>query len=59
MLSGLVGILPYAMSVRWSEAVEGFLQIMDNGFELATDPRSPVFAGAGGFKGGEEDGKKD
>ena len=47
------------MSVRWSEAVEGFLQIMDNGFELATDPRSPVFAGAGGFEGGQEDGKED
>ena len=59
MLSGLVGILPYAMSVRWPEAVEGFLQIMDNGFELATDPSFPVFTGAGGFKGGEEDGKKD
>ncbi|MCB9217749.1 MAG: hypothetical protein H6616_17925 [Ignavibacteria bacterium] len=47
------------MSVRWPEAVEGFLQIMDNGFELATDPSFPVFTGAGGFKGGEEDGKKD
>ncbi|MCB9217244.1 MAG: hypothetical protein R3F28_12815 [Candidatus Kapaibacterium sp.] len=59
MLSGLADILPYAMSVRWPEAAEGFLQIMDYGFELATDPSSAVFAGTGWFEGGEKDGKED